>query len=116
MGFKLGNLKEKLVEGDFEYEGQTLHVTVDAHALTGRAMDEINTGMVDRVKIVTGLEQQTAQIYALSTMLAKVIKKWDADDGKPIIPTFMDQPIGFLSDLLEFCMGLAVPKGKSAGA
>ncbi len=116
MGFKLKQIKAKLVDGDFVYEGQTLHVTVDANALTGRAMDMINGEMAERVKIVTGLETQTAQIHALSAMLAKIIKGWDAEDGKPTVDVFLDQPIGFLSDLLEFCMGLVAPKTKTAGA
>jgi hypothetical protein len=114
MAFKLKQIKAKLVEGDFEYEGQTLHVTVDANALTGRAMDSINGEMAERVKVVTGLEQQTAQIHALSAMLAKIITKWDAEDGQPNVETFLDQPIGFLSDLLEFAMGLVAPKAKTA--
>jgi hypothetical protein len=116
MGFSLKKIRERLVEGDFEYEGQTLHVVVDANAITGRAMEEINTGMADRVKVVTGLETQTAQLHAQSIMLAQIIKSWDAEEGQPTVALLMDQPVGFLSDLLAFCMELSAPKSKTASA
>lgn len=110
MGFSFKKIGEKLVEGDFEYEGQTLHVTVDANALTASKLKTLNQDMAKEVTVKTGLEQQAAESQGMALMLSMLIRKWDAADGQPTFEFLAGQPLDFLNRLLEFATELAFPK------
>ncbi len=110
MSFSFKKIKEKLVEGDFVYDDQTLHIKVDANAITPKSMSDLNAKIAAQIVVVTGMETQAASGETLAIMLSQMIDSWSAEDGKPTTEFLRVQPIGFLSDLLEFCSELVNPK------
>ncbi len=110
MSFSFKKIKAKIVEGDFVYDDQTLHLKVDANAITPKSMSDLNAKIADKISVVTGMETQTASGETLAIMLSQMIRSWSATDGQPTKEFLREQPIGFLSDLLEFCTELVNPK------
>jgi len=115
MGFKFST-GEKILELDFKYDDQTLHLWVDANALSGKVLKDINEGLQKRMGADTGVSQPAAVIEGLATMLAKVIKKWNAEDAEPTLDFLMTLPVGLLSKLANFVMESAGPKQETAEA
>ncbi len=110
MGFSFKKIGEKLVEGDFEYEGQTLHVVVNANALTANKLRDLNQEVAAGIQVKTGFEQQASDAYGLALVLSMLIRKWSATDGKPTLEFLANQPVECLNALLNFVTELAFPK------
>ena len=114
MSFNFKKVSEKPVKGAFERDGEVLNITVNANALTGKRIGELNDEAAAKITVITGMQQQTAESMILAKMLSLLIVEWDAKDAKPTFEFFQTLPLGLAYELLEFCTGLLNPKKTTA--
>lgn len=117
MSFSFKKAKIKIIEGDFESDGQILHVKVNANAMSVQKMEEVHkriAAKMNKADAQTGLNESLAQVAGIAAMLELVIDDWDAEEGKPEFEFLKTLPLPLLSDLMQFCVALASPKAMTA--
>ena len=120
MGFKAAKFKSTPINTTWEYNGESLNLTIDADLMSRDFLKEVE-GIVVQAAVANdgSVAQALANIDFMAETLARVILNWDVEDGdgQPIavsVEFLGSLPAPALTQLYEFVLKANAPKAPTA--